>query len=155
MKHLWGPTWFLSGTLWCKSKKSFIPTCWGQLPFGERWLWADSNRELYTLQTIGAEFKQMVQNLHNSNQAGYYWWGEATSKLTPTRWTVPGLSEGGWMGSYRWLCSTVWLVAVPGTKLTLLLLEERGLSVLGGLRWNFPTGLRLTPPLVLSLLTRM
>jgi len=49
------------------------------------------------------------------------------------------------MGSYRWFCSAVWLVAVPGTRLALLLLEGRGLSVLGGLWWNFPTALRLAP----------
>lgn len=42
------------------------------------------------------------------------------------------------------------LVVILGTKLTLLLLEERGLSVLRGLWWIFLSGLRLTPILALS-----
>lgn len=58
--------------------------------------------------------------------------------------------RGAQMGSYRWLCSRVWLVALLGTKLFLLLLEGRGLSVRRGLWWNFPTGLRLTPILAVS-----
>lgn len=44
--------------------------------------------------------------------------------------------------------SDSWLAVVPGTKQGLLLLEG-GVLVLGGLWWDFPTGLRLTPALVL------
>lgn len=90
--------------------------------------------------------RQLEQNSSNGNQAGYYQWGEMTLWSTNHSRTF----RVGQMGSYRWLCSTVQLVAPLGTKLPLLLLEGRGLSVCRGLWWNFPTGLRLTPILTLS-----
>lgn len=103
----------------CKSKRSFIvPMHWGHPASRGRQPWADSNRELYIFD------KGRIQIIVTGQ-------GTIGGAKQPSNWLMVsgpfGIFQGGSVRSHRWLCLTIWIVVVPGTKLVLPFQEGRGL----------------------------